>query len=338
MKQLLRSAVATTCLLIIFCFTFTKKSFADVTLTTQTVAAGNLIQNSNNNIVYVVKMDVTVAPVTVNNVQFTLAGTYDNNDLTGAALYFNPTTPSVTGAQALVGTTATTFAAPHTYNLGFAINQTIAAGSSGYFILVANLAAAATPGNTIKVNGATNPVVFGFTSSPVVINNQTDLAGVQTIIGGAINLTSTPVAASNIAQGAANTIAYVVKMDVTGASVTANSMQFTLGGTYDNNDISAVSVFFNPTAPTLSGANNIVNFGVGFTSPHVYTGGINQPIAAGSSGYFIITFSLSATATPGNTVKVDGLANPIVFGFTTGPSVTNNQTDAAGAQTIIEVQ
>jgi hypothetical protein len=335
MTQLLRSAVATTCLLIILCFACTKKSFADVTLTTQTVAAANLTQGSNDNIVYVVKMDVTVAPVTVNNIQFTLAGTYDNNDLTGAVLYFNPTTPSVSGGLALVGTTATAFAAPHTYNLGFALSQTIAASSSGYFILVVNLAAGATPGNTIKVNGATNPVVFGFTSSPVVVNNQTDLAGVQTISAGTVTLSSSPVAAANIAQGAASTIAYVVKMDVTIAPVTANNIQFTLGGTYDNNDLSTVGVYFNATAPTLSGAINIVNFGVGFASPHTYSGGINQPIAAGGSGYFIIVFGLSATATPGNTIKIDGLANPVIFNFSTGPSVTNNQTDAAGVQTII---
>jgi len=335
MKQLLRSAIATTCLLIIFCFAFTKRSFADVTLATQTVAAANLTQNSNDNIVYVVKMDVTVASVTVNNIQFTLGGTYDNNDLTGAVVYFNPTTPSVTGGIALVGTTSTNFAAPHTYNLGFAINQPIAASSSGYFIIVANLASGATPGNTIKVNGLTNPVVFGFSSSPVVTNNQTDLAGIQTIVAAAVTLSSSPMAAANIAQGAASTITYAVKMDVTIAPVTINNIQFTLGGTYDNNDLSAVSVYFNATTPTLSGATVVAGFGVGFAAPHTYSTAIFKTIAAGSSGYFIIVVDVSATATAGNTIKVDGLANPVVFGFATGPTVTNNQTDAAGVQTII---
>ncbi len=60
-------------------------------------------------------------------------------------------------------------------------NQTIAAGASGYFIIAVDIAAAASIGNTVKINGATNPVTFGFTTSPVVANNQTDAAGEITI-------------------------------------------------------------------------------------------------------------------------------------------------------------
>ncbi|MBS1509591.1 MAG: T9SS type A sorting domain-containing protein [Bacteroidetes bacterium] len=330
MQQLLRRAVSASCLFTIFILFFNKALFADVTLTTQTVAAANLSQSSTSNIVYVVKMDVTVAAVTVNNIQFTLGGTYDNNDIPNTVVWFNASTPSVTGATALVGATAT-FAAPHAYSL--AISQTLNAGTSGYFIITVNLASAATSGNTIKVDGAANPVVFGFTSSPVVVNNQSDLAGVQTILAASVNLSSVAVAASTIVQGTSNVVTYILKMDITNSSVQMSNVQFTLGGTYDNNDLSGVSVYSN-TVPSFTGASFLGSGAPGFAAPHVYTISANQVMNAGTTSYILIIVSLSSTATAGNTIKVDGAANPVTPGFFTSPNITNNQTDAAGVQTI----
>ena len=57
-------------------------------------------------------------------------------------------------------------------------------------------------------------------------------------------------------------------------------------------------------------------------------------MAAGTSGYFIITVTTAAAATNGNTVKLDGVVNPVIFSFITSPTITNNQTDAAGTQTL----
>jgi hypothetical protein len=61
-----------------------------VTLTTSPTAASNISQGSTNNIVYIVKMDVTSLPVNVNSIQFTLTGTHDANDLTIVSFYHNP--------------------------------------------------------------------------------------------------------------------------------------------------------------------------------------------------------------------------------------------------------
>src|SRR5207344_980131 len=120
----------------------------------------------------------------VNNIQLTLTGTHDNNDLTKLNVYFNASAPTVSGASLLAVNIPATFAAPHTYNFGFnfAGTQTVAAGTSGYFIVTANIDPAATNGNTIKLDGAANPVIFGYTTSPSITNNQADLAGTQTIL------------------------------------------------------------------------------------------------------------------------------------------------------------
>ncbi|HMJ45941.1 MAG TPA: hypothetical protein VK498_01340 [Ferruginibacter sp.] len=304
---------------------------AGVTLTSSSFAAATISQGSSNNIVYIVKMDVTTLAVNVNSIQFTLTGNHDADDLTTVVAYFNPSAPTIPFVQPS-GSSPGTFAAPHTYTLS--INESIAAGASGYFIISVTTAAAATSGNTVKINGLSNPVTFGYTTSPTITNSQTDAAGTQTIQAAGITLTSSPVAAANILQGTNNNIVYIVKMDVATLPVTVNSIQFTLTGTYDNNDITTVTVYFNASAPTLTGASFMNSTGGLFDAPHMYTLGLNQIIAAGASGYFIITVNIAAAATSGNFVKLNGALSPVIFGFSSSPAVTNNQTDAAGSQTI----
>jgi hypothetical protein len=316
----------------------------NLTLTSSPVAASNIAQATTNNIVYIVKMDVTSSPVTVNSMQFTLTGTHDNNDLTTISILFNATAPSLTGAQILHYNESALFAAPHVYNIvGFNNSGpiTILAGASGYFIIAVNTAAAATSGHTVKTDGAVNPVSFGYTTAPTITNNQTDAAGTQTMIAAGITLTTSTVPASNIAQGSNNNIVYIVKMDVTSFPVTINSIQFTLTGTHDANDLTTISILFNATAPSLTGAQILhYNESALFAAPHVYNiVGFNnsgpKTIAAGASGYFIITVNVDAAATGGNTVKINGLADPVTFGYTTAPTITNNQTDIAGTQTMM---
>jgi hypothetical protein len=313
---------------------------AGVTLNTSLIAAANIAQGTNNNIVYAVRMDVAAQPVTVNSMQFTLTGTHDDNDLVVLHVFFNPTAPTVSGATQKAVNVSANFAAPHTYNAVFNLgSQLLAAGTTGYFIVVADVAVAATSGNTIKVNGLINPVTFGYTTSPVVNNNQSDIAGAQTILAAGVTLTTSPVAAANIAQGTSNNIIYTVRMDVAALAVTVNSMQFTLTGTHDDNDLVVLDVYFNPTAPTVSGATQkAVNVSANFAAPHTYNAVFNlgsQLLAAGTSGYFIVTVNIAAAASISNTVKINGATNPVTFGYTTSPAVANNQTDAAGGITII---
>jgi hypothetical protein len=157
--------------------TFTIQA-ADITLTTATIAAGNIARGSSNNIIYAGKMKVTTEPVTVNNIQFTLTGTHDNDDLTNAYIYFNPTAVSLTGASYLGGTSAA-FAAPHTYSV--AINKSMNSGDEGYFMIVITVSSTATIGHTVRIDGATDPLVFGFVTAPNITDNQNNGAGVKTI-------------------------------------------------------------------------------------------------------------------------------------------------------------
>ncbi len=307
------------------------KSFADVTLTTSPLAAANINQGTNSNIVYVTNMSVATEPVAVNNIQFTLTGTFDANDLSLVTIYFNATAPTISGATGLTNTVAA-FASGHAYSINFF--NAMAAGTSGYYIIAVNVNGSATDNHTVKINGATGAVVFGFSTSPDINNNQTDAAGLQTIQAADITLTTSPLAAANINQGTNSNIVYVTNMSVSTEPVAVNNIQFTLTGTFDANDLSLITIYFNPTAPTISGATGLTNTVAAFASGHAYSINFFNAMAAGTSGYYIIAVNVNGSATDNHTVKINGATGAVVFGFSTSPNINNNQTDAAGLQTI----
>ncbi|MEO6732587.1 MAG: T9SS type A sorting domain-containing protein, partial [Ferruginibacter sp.] len=304
---------------------------ADITLTSSTVAAADINQGTSNNIIYITQMSVATEPVLVNNIQFTLSGTHDVNDLETVLVYFNATSPVFAGSTFL-GSAVATFAAPHAYSIN--ISRAMAVGSTGYFIILANVNSGATDNNTVKINGATNPVVFGFTTTPNVTNTQTDAAGIQTIQAADITLNTSPVATSNFTPGSNNNIVYVTQMTVATEPVVVNNIQFTLSGTHDANDLTTVLVYFNATSPVFAGSTFLGSAVATFAAPHAYSISISRAMATGSTGYFLILVNVSPTGTVGNTVAINGATAPVVFGFTTTPNVVNNQVDNGGMHTL----
>jgi hypothetical protein len=304
---------------------------AHVALTTSSVPATDWNQGTSNVIVYPVLMEVTTDAVTVNNITFKMTGTHDNNDLTNAAIYFNATAPNLSGASFL-NSTAATFAAPHTYSVS--INRTIAAGDEGYFIVVVSISNTGSDNKTVQINGDTDPVTFGYTSNPVIDNQQSNAAKAQKIQAADIVLTTSSVAATDWNQGTSNVIVYPVLMEVSTVPVTATNITFTMTGTHDNNDLTNAAIYFNATAPNLSGASFLNSTAATFAAPHTYSVSINRTIAAGDEGYFIIVASISSTGSDNKTFQINGLDNPVTFAFSTAPNVDNQQSNAAKAQKI----
>ncbi len=302
---------------------------SDVTLTTSALAAGNINQGTNSNIVYVTKIDAATEPVSVNKISFTLNGTFDATDLATVSIYFNPSSPTVGGS--FLGSTSAAFASGHLYSI--AINSNIAAGGSGYYVITVNVNSDATDNNTVKINGASDPVVLGFTTTPNITNNQADLAGTQTIQASDVTLTTSTLAAGNINQGTNSNIIYVTKIDAAIEPVSVNNISFKLNGTFDATDVATVAVYFNPSAPTVGGSF-LGSTSAAFASGHLYSIAINNNIAAGGSGYYVITVNVNSDATDNNMVKINGATDPVVLGFTATPNINNNQADLAGTQTI----
>lgn len=304
---------------------------ADITLTSSVVDAATLSQGSTYNKVYAAKMVVKTEPVLVNNIQFTLKGNHDNNDLTYAYVYFNPTSPDMSGATYL-GYVAANYAAPHTYSVN--INKLMDKGDQGYFIISVSLTNTASDEKTIVMNGATDPVVFGYSTVPNTTNNQSNKAKVQTIQAADITLTSSVIDSANLNQGTTYNVVYAAKMKVTTQPVTVNNIQFTMKGTHDNGDLTYVYVYYNPTSPDMTGASYLGYAAANFAAPHTYSVYINKAMAKGDQGYFIISVSLTNNATDGHTILINGASDPVVFGYITGPNVTDNQSNKAQKQTI----
>ena len=312
-------------------FQINTKAQADVTLTTSATAASNIMQGSSTNILYIAKMNVATAATTVSSVDIPISGTVNATDLTAIYVYFNASTPSISGASLLNGIVPT-FGAPHTFTIN--LSQAMAIGSSGYFIVTANTSATAVDGHTIVINGATAPVVFGFTTAANITNNQSNIAGTTSIQAADVTITTSLVAAAAIKVNSSANVVYITKLVVATEPVVVNSVAVPLTGTVNATDLSAMYVYFNAAAPTFSGATLLNGVVPTFAAPHTYTINISQGMVIGSSGYFIFTVNTSSTAVIGHTVKINGAASPVVFEFTTAANITNNQTDLAGVQTL----
>jgi hypothetical protein len=302
----------------------------NVKLTTSPVAADTLYQGTTNNIVYIVKMEATVSPATVNNIQYRLTGSHDADDFTATTVYFN-SAPGLSGASYL-GQSAANFAAPKNYSIN--VSRTLTTGEIGYFIITVNTTSSASDNKTVQINGATNPVTFGFTTATTVTNNQNNGAGLQTIQAAEVTLSTTTVSADTLYQGSSNNFVYIAKMDVSAMSdVWVNSIQYTLSGNHDANDLTVTTVYYN-TNPSIIGASYLGQSAATFAAPNAYNINIYKNVARGTTGYFIITVNVNSSATDNKTVRLNGSANPVVFGYTTSPNVTNTQTNGAGLQTI----
>ncbi|MEP6465958.1 MAG: hypothetical protein ABJB05_06615, partial [Parafilimonas sp.] len=313
-------------------FTTNKATAAPkVTLTTTTIAAANINQGATYNVVYAVNMKVTVSAVTINKIDFTLSGTHDNSDLTYAYIYYNATSPVISGATYL-GYAAATYSGPHSYSVN--ISKAMAVGDEGYFIIAVSLTNSATDNHTIFINGATTPVVFGYSVSTTVTNSQSNKAKAQTIQAADITLTSATVAAADINQGTTYDVVYAAKMKVLTEPTTVNNIQFTLSGNHDNNDLTYAYIYYNATSPVISGATYLGYAVATYAAPHTYSVSVSKAMAVGDQGYYIVAVNVSNTATDNHTVLINGATNPMVFGFTTAPNITNSQTNKAKAQTI----
>ena len=318
-------------LLTLTAFSFKTAAKPTVTITTATIAASNINQGTTYNVIYAAKMKVTVNAVTINKITFTLSGSHDNGDLTYAYVYFNASAPVISGATYL-GYSAASFSGPHAYSL--TISKAMAVGDEGYFIIATSLTNNATDNHTVFINGKTNPVTFGYSVATTVVNNQANKAGTQTIQAADITLTSAPIAAADINQGTTYNVVYAAKMKVTTEPVTVNNIQFTLNGSHDNSDLTYAYLYYNASAPVISGATYLGYTAASYSGPHNYSVNISKGMAVGDQGYFIVAISLTNNATDNHTIFMNGAIKPMKFGFVTDPNVTNSQSNKAKTQTI----
>ena len=305
-----------------------------VIYSTEPLAAGNVMQGTYPGVIlYVLKIQASTDPANVSWITFTPTGSFTNTDISQYSLYWN-TTNSFTGATLTQSVSSGT---------GSGVSKTINAGSTNipvgqarYFFIVAAITSTAVDGHTIKVNGSTNPVTADIFPAPIIVNNQTDIAGVQTITAPKPTVSTEALPASNVLQGSNNTPIYIVKIEATSGQLDFNSLKIKTLGTYTSTDVSYFQIFKGSTnsfaSATYLGYHGFSITGSGQT---ITLGGYGESIPMGQARYYFITANISATGIDGRTIKVDGSANPLeIVSSTTIPVIVNNQTDVAGVQTI----
>ena len=76
-------------------------------------------------------------------------------------------------------------------------------------------------------------------------------------------------------------------MDVATEPVVVSSVNVPIGGTVNGTDLTAIYVYFHATSPSISGATLLNGIVTSFAAPHTYNMSFSQPMAIGSSGYFL---------------------------------------------------
>lgn len=319
-------------------FPFLGKSIAPlaptVTLSTEAVPAGTIAPGGAAR-AYLLKLISTEAFV-LNSISFQLSGSLTPSDFAYANLQRNTTT-STNFATNL----GNNFTMPSNGLLTFTLssNNSIAANTAVYFFLTVGTSSSAVIGRNFKVNGANNPVTLNSTASVLtIVNNQTDIAGITTILIPTLTLSSETVPSSNVVKGSIDNTVYILKI-TNDLAANMREIKVKFSGTFMAGDISGISFKLRSTLnpnefPSYQSFQNGTSIGSGNTFIFSAFGGWN--INANSTNYLFISVSASLIATSGRTVEIDGLANPVLITNTISPITTiNNQTDLAGTVTIV---
>ncbi|WAC13062.1 hypothetical protein [Dyadobacter pollutisoli] len=310
---------------------------ADVTYSTETLAAANVLQGTSNHPFYILKVIATSTAVVLNRVDVTTSGTYASGDVNNYRLYVNTVNNFSTATHTGNNVSAVAGNGETIQFTGFG-TVTIPAGETRYLFITATIKATGIDGHTIKVNGAANPATVFYTApAPIVTNNQTDAAGAQTIKAPAVTYSTEALAAANVLQGTSNHPFYVLKLVSTSTAIQLNRVDVTTSGTYTSGDVNNYRLYINTVSDfsTATHTGNNISAVAGNGETIQFTGFGTVTIPAGETRYLFITATIKAASTDGHTIKVNGAANPVsVFYTGTTPAVTNNQTDASGAQTI----
>ncbi|MEO6286854.1 MAG: HYR domain-containing protein [Dyadobacter sp.] len=305
-----------------------------VAYSTEFLAPSNVLPGTSNVIFYALKLTNGAFPVTLQAINATTTGTYTGADVIDYRVFAN-TSNSMTGAT-VIGNNGIAPAGNGETISFTSLGYNVPAGETRYFFITLNVSATAVDGHTIKINGSANSIAANYgNTTPIATNSQTDIAGKQTIGTPSFTYTTENSPAKIIARGTSDHPFYTLKLALGGTGATVTNLTATTSGTYNTTDITSFSLYKNSvpgiagatllaTDATSTGSGETLNFDTGYLE-----------LDANTTTYLIVRANINAAATPGNTFQINGGSNPIFIansGVTA--SITNNQTNIAGVQTI----
>lgn len=305
--------------------TITAAAQASVAYSNTAIGSSNLVRG-NQAIIQQFKLDVTSVNATINSLSILTSGTYRAADInfssgtSGIALWYNASSYSLAGATRLGSFQSSTSTGSGDIITFSGLSQAITAGSSGYFLITADIASGATLGRTI---GCTSIGLNDITYSATVNKSGSIAAsGTITLTDIAPTLTAAVGATVDGAFEVTFTESATWRGAITGITVGGVSLA---GAAYSTT--TAGKIIFTPSASTLlqtPGSKSIVVTATNFTNATV-----SQSIAVGAAAKLSVTTQPTAPATNGAVLAVQ----PIVAvldqynnATTSGASITATAT------------
>lgn len=309
------------------------------------IGAASIVRGVSNIIIH--KASVTVSgsqSAIVSQIRFvtpSAAGGYTNADIAsgGFKLWRNTTNDFSTATQVGSGLSSAKVTASSAENLDFTASQTLSTSTTYYYWLTVDLNASATIGRTLVINAL---AASSITATGSGISGSTTATGTQTIAAPTLTIgENTAVTAANVFVNTNNNIVAKAQLAITNANVAITDISFVTAanvGGYTNADI--VSNGFKLWYSTTNTFGTAIQYGssvssakVSANSTETLTFTSSQTLNTGSTYYLWLTADISATATTGRTITVNGISSSSVTSTTVGVNLTGS-TAASGIQTI----
>lgn len=262
----------------------------------QTTAA-NVTQGTVSRVLSSFKATVTDAATVLNEVYFSTKGTYTSSDITNFKLW-RTTGNTFSGATQMGSAFTNILGAGTGETITFSsLNQTLALGSSFYFWITTDVAAAATVGHTVGVEAIDDQDAYFDFSGTETLTGSASASGLQTIVANttpAATLSSTPSSLSETNLNGSN-----LTVNLTNATYSNfTPANFVLNNAPAGVGISSVSGSGSSATITLTYDNtdfdtNISNFSVTVKGAALTTG---SDLTTNAVTITAVTETISATA------------------------------------------
>ncbi len=246
----------------------------------------------------------TSGTMTVTAVKAALTGTAPSNAFSSVKLYHDANDNGTYDSGVDVELSSKTFTAGSLTFSGLSFGVT--AGTPENLLIVFNVSVAAATGNTAGVRIADKTYIT--VTAPPVVSPFSAIESSAVLIGTTLNVTGTDSAAgltNNVTKGQQNVVFERLAMSTTYATIALTGVKIDLIGTGAGTDISAAKFFrdANSNGTYESGVDAQLGTEETFSGGTLTFDGFSQALNTATMN-FIITYSISGTATQGNTVGV----------------------------------
>ncbi len=304
----------------------------DINILSNHPSGGSINQNSTDNVLYSIQLDVTKANATLTGVTVTTAGTYTVSDLQANSFKFwINSANNLTGATQLG--TGQAISGPGSDITVSGLTQSVPIGTR-YLLVTASVSYNANTSKNISFGTTVfDNIVFlsgvKLGSDPVNAGNSFTFAEVLP----GIAITNLGPAAGTVVPPSVNAVLYKLSFAVTNNSTDFNSITLTTGGTYQTTDITANSLkLWINTVNNLGTATLIGSGSAPVSGGSITYNSLNHLINSGTTAYVWLTADIEAGAVIGRTINITSTAFTNIL-FSAGTKTGTDPAAEGGTQT-----